>query len=120
MMCKFKKRDIMKTTHILIFTSILFTSCRTQKYDSGYQEELEQQKTHPIVEKKETPCINKMYCDRAMEIAIENYYKTNVFLVQVIETGFQYRLCLDPNSNFSIDTTSEFILDTLQYHCPID
>jgi len=111
----------MKTLFILVFTSILFTSsCRTQKYDSGYKEEMEYYKNHPIVEKERIPCINKMFCDRAMEIAVENYHKKNVFLVEVFKTGFQYRLCLDPNSTFSIDSTSEFVIDTLQYHCPID
>ena len=110
----------MKLFKNILIVLTLFTSCRTQKYDSGYKEEMEYFKLHPIVEKERIPCINRMYCNRAMEIAVDNYRKTNVFLVEVIETGFQYKLCLETNSNFSIDTKTVFVVDTLQYHCPID
>jgi hypothetical protein len=110
----------MKTLMNILLVLTLFTSCRTQKYDSGYKEEIEYYKLHPIVEKERIPCINRIYCNRAMEIAVDDYRKTNVFLVEVIKTGFQYNLCLDPNSNFTIDTKTVFVVDTLQYHCPID
>ena len=46
--------------------------------------------------------------------------KKNLSLVELIERGFQYKLCLETNSVFSIDSTTEFIVDRLQYHCPLD
>lgn len=110
----------MKTLMNILLVLTLFTSCRTQKYDSGYKEEMEYYKNNPIVEKERIPCINRIYCNRAMEIAVDDYRKKNVFLVEVIKTGFQYKLCLETNSNFPIDTKTVFIVDTLQYHCPID
>jgi|LakMenEpi03Aug12_release.lakeMendotaPanAssembly.Ray.scaffolds.fasta_scaffold2298605_1 hypothetical protein len=109
----------MKTLINILLVLTLFTSCRTQKYDSGYKEEMEYYKNHPIVEKERIPCINRVYCNKALERTMDDYRKKNLFLVEVIETGFQYKLCLETNSVFSIDTTTEFIVDTLQYHCPI-
>ena len=92
-----------------------------KKNDSGYKEEMEYYKNHPIVEKERIPCINRIYCNRAMEIAVDDYRKKkNLSLVELIERGFQYKLCLETNSVFSIDSTTEFIVDRLQYHCPLD
>lgn len=103
---------------LLVLT--LFTSCRAQKYDSGYKEEMEYYKMHPMVEKLRVPCVNRMYCRSALAKNDENYYNKNVFLIGDIKSSFKYYLCLEQNSTYKIDTTNEFVIDTLQYHCTVD
>lgn len=113
--------SIMKPYIVLFLALCLLLSCRTQKYTEMSLEEMESEKTFPVlVQNDEIPCINKMYCDKTYERTIENYYQKNLFVVQEIKSGFRYKLCLEQNSNYKIDTTFEFIVDTLQYHCPIN
>ena len=91
-----------------------------KKNDSGYKEEMEYYKMHPIVEKVRVPCVNRMYCRPALAKNDENYYNKNVFLIGDLNSSFKYYLCLEQNSTYKIDIETEFVIDTLQYHCPVD
>ena len=70
-----------------------------KKNDSGYKEEMEYYKNHPIVEKERIPCINRIYCNRAMEIAVDDYRKKKSFFSWVdwkrfsIQVMFGDELC---------------------------
>lgn len=110
----------MKTLINILIASTLLISCRTQKYDDGYKEEMEYYKMHPMVEKVRVPCVNRMYCRPALAKNDENYYLKNVFLIGCLNSSFKYYLCLEQNSTYKIDTTTEFVIDTLQFHCPVD
>ena len=110
----------MKLFKNILIVLTLFTSCRTHKYDDGYKEEMEYYKLHPMVEKERIPCINRMYCRAALSKNDENYYLKNVFLIGKLNSSFKYYLCLEQNSTYKIDTTNEFVIDTLQFHCPVD
>jgi hypothetical protein len=81
---------------------------------------MEYYKNHPIVEKEKTPCINKMFCDKSLYKNDDRYFEKNVFLIGDLNSDFKYYLCLEQNSTYKIDTTTEFVADTLQYHCPIN
>ena len=107
----------MKNIFILI---IIFTSCRVEKYNDGYKEEMEYYKLHPIEKKEKTPCINKIYCNKSLSTDDDKYFEKNVFLIGKFKSDFKYYLCLKQNSTYKIDTTKEFVIDTLQYHCPVD
>jgi hypothetical protein len=110
----------MKTLINTLIILTVLTSCRIQKYNDGYKEEMEYYKLHPIVEKEKTPCINKMYCDKSLFKNDDRYFEKNVFLIGDLNSDFKYYLCLEQNSTYEIDTNTEFVIDTLQYHCPIN
>ena len=110
----------MKTLITALILLTVLTSCRVQKYNDGYKEEMEYYKLHPIVEKEKTPCINKMYCNKSLSRNDDKYFEKNVFLIGDLNSDFKYYLCLEQNSTYKIDTTTEFVADTLQYHCPIN
>jgi hypothetical protein len=116
----YKQVSNMKTIINILFVSTLLISCRAQKYDDGYKEEMEYYKMHPIVDKVRIPCVNKIYCRPALAKNDENYYDKNVFLIGDLNSSFKYYLCLEQNSTYKIDITTEFVIDTLQYRCPVD
>jgi len=108
----------MKTTLSLLIIFSVLTSCRVQKYDDGYKEEMEYYKLHPIVKTNAKPCINKIFCNKTFAMDDERYYQKNVFLIGSYKSDFTYYLTLEQNSKYKIDTTQSFVVDTLQYHCP--
>ena len=61
-----------------------------------------------------------MFCDKSLYKNDDKYFEKNVFLIGDLNSDFKYYLCLEQNSTYKIDTTTEFVADTLQYHCPIN
>ena len=64
----------MKTLINALILLTLLTSCRVQKYNDGYKEEMEYYKLHPILEKEKTPCINKIYCKKSLYKNDDKYF----------------------------------------------